>query len=1059
MHYKSLLAAMMVGALALSSCVKNEESQSVTDLRNARADEIKSQAELNRANADAAIIVAKAQESVASAQAKLIEAQASIAQAEAAKVRAEAELAAVEVEIAKVKLEEEKVKLQAKKAELEATIAKVEAEIAQYKAQKQKALDEIAKAEAEAELNAIKMQKQLIEEQEALMKAMAKYGKEKEKEINKIWKQYSDEVTALNVAQTKLIKTMADLAKLEAGSETSGEILAEQISNLEARIEAQKIFISDLKSKMQFTKPELDAVLKLATAEVATALTDQQQALEASRIIDNTLFDKQSASYVYEQGWYDGDNFIAWLNSIVDEYNDFSYEYEGNKVNVFYLTNKWNEETQRMETGVYYYFESGDPDENYATYNTFVPLYTMDARWSYFEGTPVVYPTSVDGKTPTFSDYFWPRTYTPAKIYFENLAELMSIVASIQAEQYKADVEGYVAEAEFYAEYIQKKREVLASEIEAQTAFVQEAAAVVFPAYQAYRAAFAAYVSALYDETTDYWVAYDNYRHYMDVHNSTANAKAEANALVNVKRATENLAAAQKNFDDISLLLYGSVPNSVTEEGEGGEGEEIVEGLIAKVARLETAAFNAGKAAAEKKVALAEPEKEWTEKKDALEKAVQDANEALVAKEAAIIKAQDEEDTALEAYHKAVIIYTADPNDDTEKAMKEAEEAWKAAQKKVSDLQAELPDLEKAVSDAVAAKDKVYNPYKEAKDAYDTANKIYTEAKQEWTIAKNQLGTREDDPSTSWTAYARYKYYKAQLTLAVSNKEQAEKNLKEAQEKNEGDEELNNLRMVYYNISNLYKELYQKYAEAWDVYSALVYGDEYADPVVEPTYPNFWESYYHVTPGYGVEFPEMYEYTLEEWGPGQNLARYEWYGEMAEAANEYYQNLILRSDYATLVKKYNALASKLGEYAEEEEAYLENIEEMQDLYDNWIEANVAYIDASNKLEEARALKNTLETIKTLVMYSEDGETVVSLEEYNKFIAEQEKELVRLEERMQKLMNELYFGEWLADEGKYAEAKKLELQNEIQALQVEIEMRSALIEKYLDILSHLLSEVE
>ena len=159
------------------------------------------------------------------------------------------------------------------------------------------------------------------------------------------------------------------------------------------------------------------------------------------------------------------------------------------------------------------------------------------------------------------------------------------------------------------------------------------------------------------------------------------------------------------------------------------------------------------------------------------------------------------------------------------------------------------------------------------------------------------------------------------------------------------------------------------------------------------------------------------------------------------------------------MKKYNALASKLGEYAAEEEAYLENIEEMQDLYDNLIEANVAYIDASNKLEEARALKTALETIKTLVMYSEDGETVVSLEEYNRFIVDQEKELVRLEERMQKLMNELYFGEWLADEGKYAEAKILELQNEIQALQVEIEMRAALIEKYLDILSHLLSEVE
>lgn len=1038
MHYKSLLAAMMVGALALSSCVKNIESQSVTDVRNARADEIKSQAELNRANADAAVTLAKAQETIAAAQAKLLEAQAAIAQAEAAKIRVEAELAAVEVEIAKVKLEEEKVKLQAKKAELEATIAKVEAEIAQYKAQKQKALDEMAKAEAEAELNAIKMQKQLIEEQESLMKAMAKYGKEKEKEINKIWKQYSDEVTALNVAQTKLIKTMADLAKLEAGSETSGEILAEQISNLEARIEAQKIFISDLKSKMQFTKPELDAVLKVATAEVATALTDQQQALEASRIIDNTLFDKQSASYVYEQGWFDDDNFIVWLNSIVDEYNVFSYEYEGNTVNVFYLTDEWNEETQRMETGVYYYFESGDPyGGNYATYNTFVPLYTTNAWWSYFEGTPVVYPTSVDGKTPTFYDSFWPRTYTPAKIYFENLAELMSIVASIQAEQYEYYVEYYTARMQYWAEYFEKRMAVLAEEIEAQTSYVNEALPVFMNAYEAILLAEA----ELDQRNVDWDVAYDTYYHYIDAHSSTAAAQTEANAIVAVKVAKASVEEAQKEFDEAQLVLFGSVIND-TPEG----------GLIAKVALMETAAYEAGKLAAEKKVDMDKKKKELDDanKDDKLVHALQEAQEAVVIQNGVIAKAEDGADDARVAYRRAEIIYTADPTDENKKAMEDAKKTWEEAVAAVETEKGKLPDLQKAVSDAQAAWDKVNDPYQEAKSVYENALESAIAINKDWQKAKNSLGTRVDP--AEGTAY--YAYYDAawdleQAKINLKNKEQA---LATAQAANQGDEDLNALRVAYYESQLAYWAADDAVDAAEAAFDALTDGED-------AKYPDFWETYYHVTPGASVAFPEMMEYNLGDWGPGQNLARYEWYGEQAQGYKEYYQDLILRSDYATLVKKYNALASKLREYAAEEEAYLENIEEMQDLYDNWIEANVAYIDASNKLEEARALKNALETIKTLVMYSEDGETVVSLEEYNKFIAEQEKELVRLEERMQKLMNELYFGEWLADEGKYAEAKKLELQNEIQALQVEIEMRSALIEKYLDILSHLLSEVE
>lgn len=1028
---------MMLGALVLGSCVKNEESQSVKDIRRARAEEIRTQAELNMANVQATITLANAQAAIAAAEAKLKEAEAAIAMAEAAKKLAEAELIEVQVQIAQVQLQEEQVKLLAKRAELEKLIAQYEAEIAQFEADKQAALNKLAQAEIEAEINEIKMARKLIEEEESLMKAMAKFGKEKEKEINNIWKQYSDEVTALNAAQTKLIKTMADLAKLEAGSETSGEILAERIRNLEAIIEAQKIFISDLKSKMELTKPELDAVLKLATAEVATALTDQQQALEASAFIDKSLFDKQSASYVYQQGWFDGDNFIVWLNSIVDEYNVFSYEYEGNTVNVFYLTEEWNEETQRMETGVYYYYESGDPYGNDAMSSTFVPLYTTNASWSYFEDTPVVYPKSVDGKTPAYSDIFWPRTYTPAKIYFENLAELMSIVASIQAEQYEYDVRYYTARIQYWAEYFEKRMAVLAEEIEAQTKYVDEAYPEVSGAYEAYVLA-----DAEFDQRDVDWdVAYDTYYHYINVHSSTAAAKTEANAIVAVKVAKASVEEAQKEFDEAQLVLFGSVIND-TPEG----------GLIAKVALLETEAYEAAKLAAEKKADMDKKEKELDEanKDDKLVHALQEAQEAVVIQNGVIAKAEDDADDARVAYRRAEVIYTADPTDENKKAMEDAKKTWEEAVAAVETEKGKLPDLQKAVSDAQAAWDKVNDPYQEAKSVYEKALESAKAINKDWQKAKNSLGTRVD-PAVG-TAY--YAYYDAagdleQAKINLKNKEQA---LATAQAANQGDEELNALRVAYYEAQLAYWAADDASDKAYDAYLALTDGEE-------AKYPLFWDSYYHVTPGYSVKFPEMFEYNIYEYGPGQNLARYEWYEEQAQVYNEYYKNKILESDYATLVKKYNALASKLGEYAEEEEAYLENIEEMQDLYDAWMESNMSYIDACNKLEDAKALKNALETIKTLVMYSEDGETVVSLEEYNKFIADQEKELVRLEESMQKLMNELYFGEWLADEGKYAEAKKLELQNEIQALQVEIEMRAALIEKYLDILSHLLSEVE
>jgi hypothetical protein len=754
-------------------------------------------------------------------------------------------------------------------------------------------------------------------------------------------------------------------------------------------------------------------------------------------MIDNALFDKQSESYVYEQGWYDGDNFIVWLNSIVDEYNVFSYEYEGNTVNLFYLTDEWNEETQRMETGVYYFFESGDPYGNEAMYNTFVPLYTTNARWSYFEGTPVVYPKSVDGKTPAYYDTFWPRTYTPAKIYFENLAELMSIVASIQAEENEAEVEYYIGRMQRYAEYFEAKRAILAEEIEAQTNYVNEALPEVMAAYEAYELAYA----ERNQRDLDWDVAYDTYRHYMDVHNSTTAAKTEANAIVAVKSAKASLDEAQEAFDEAQLVLFGTVVND-TPEG----------GLIAKVALLETEAYEAGKLAAEKKADMDKKKKELDEanKDDKLVHALQEAQEAVVIQNGVIAKAEDDADDARVAYRRAEIIYTADPTDENKKAMEDAKKTWEEAVAAVETEKGKLPDLQKAVSDAQAAWDKVNDPYQEAKSVYEKALESAKAINEDWQKAKDSLGTRVDPKNG--TAY--YNYYRTAANLEnakiyLNEKEQA---LATAQAANQGDEELNALRVAYYEAVQAYYAAGEAITEAYNKFEALTDGEE-------AKYPLFWECYYHITPGYSVDFPEMPDYLIYEYGPGQNLARYEWYGEMADAYNEYYQNKILQSDYATLVKKYNALASKLGEYAAEEDAYLENIEEMQDLYDTWLAANIAYIDAENAVAEAQALKNALDSYKSLAMYSADGSTIVGLDDYEKFIADQEQELIKLEETLQEKIIELYYGEWITAEGKYAMAMELELQNEITKLRTEIEMRAALIEQYLEILDQLLDVEE
>ena len=69
MKFKALFAGVLIGAIALSSCVKNVESPEVTALRNARADEIRALAEYHRAEAAAATTLANAQAALDQAQA------------------------------------------------------------------------------------------------------------------------------------------------------------------------------------------------------------------------------------------------------------------------------------------------------------------------------------------------------------------------------------------------------------------------------------------------------------------------------------------------------------------------------------------------------------------------------------------------------------------------------------------------------------------------------------------------------------------------------------------------------------------------------------------------------------------------------------------------------------------------------------------------------------------------------------------------------------------------------------------------------------------------------
>ncbi|HBX21616.1 MAG TPA: DUF4082 domain-containing protein, partial [Porphyromonadaceae bacterium] len=70
MKRKFFLGALLLGVFIFSSCVDNEESLSVEQLRNSKSELLKSQAALNAADAEATKILAAAEAALKNAQAE-----------------------------------------------------------------------------------------------------------------------------------------------------------------------------------------------------------------------------------------------------------------------------------------------------------------------------------------------------------------------------------------------------------------------------------------------------------------------------------------------------------------------------------------------------------------------------------------------------------------------------------------------------------------------------------------------------------------------------------------------------------------------------------------------------------------------------------------------------------------------------------------------------------------------------------------------------------------------------------------------------------------------------
>ena len=219
MKKKLMMVAVLLGALSLGACVDDNESASVTDLRGAKAEQLRSVAKLNEAKAEAEVIRANAEAALKEAKAAYQQAQADMEQFELQKAQEEYALAIENIRL-------------------------------QY------------------QIQLTNLQKQLLEAQNALTDA----GTDRVKEL---FGQYFYELDKLTGYQESLVREQSQLAKLEADIISAQEWVEWNnltLTNEIARIDAKLAVLTD-ETYAGLDQPELQAQLAAKEQELNLAKT------------------------------------------------------------------------------------------------------------------------------------------------------------------------------------------------------------------------------------------------------------------------------------------------------------------------------------------------------------------------------------------------------------------------------------------------------------------------------------------------------------------------------------------------------------------------------------------------------------------------------------------------------------------------------------------------------------------------------------------------------------------------------------------------------------------
>lgn len=329
------LISAFIASPIFTSCVEDEESASVTAIRNSKTEELKSIAALKKAEAQA--------------EATLTAANTALKAAEAEAQVAAAKLTEAKTALQNTQNEAEAARLLVAQKQAEADLARIQGEIEEQEIAIQVAL-----------LNA---QRDLVNIKQQLEQQTKSYKDAEKAELMRLANKYSNAVQELLNAKKTLISMESSLAWYETGLADAKESLEINVAYYNQRIVQYQIYIDTYKQYANYTE-DMDALnKKLTEAQVAYNLAsdknnaawinhynaddevDTEALQELKQAIENDAFYK----FTVERHYYDaeteeykhfnsfginfsvaierGDNFIWVLNSNY-QVGTYKYEYE-----------------------------------------------------------------------------------------------------------------------------------------------------------------------------------------------------------------------------------------------------------------------------------------------------------------------------------------------------------------------------------------------------------------------------------------------------------------------------------------------------------------------------------------------------------------------------------------------------------------------------------------------------------------------------------------------------------------------------------------------------------